>query len=299
MPDGKNVVAPHVPRKPREYPVADLAWLDAALLLGRSDRFSDIAVVVPDMAHILMEMNTNNRPVHKMALSRYAEILTAGDWILTTESVSISYQGVLLNGQHRLLAIIASGVPALITFWFGCEPEEFNVIDQNGVRVAQDLIAHQGLNHAAERGTLARHVLRMETHERAQHAQKVNAKATAMTQEPGTIVALLQGERLYHRKVAPRSSAMLGYYWIARHTAHPDRMPTFWDGLISGSYLPEKSLVLRLRDWLLSAASVKNKQDRTAKEAAAMIIVWNAWLQGHRRMPDLNWPHTAQLPDVL
>ena len=76
--------------------------------------------VTPKMA--LEILNKHLVPEHQRKLSEavvesYACIMRAGQWLLTHQGIAIDETGELIDGQHRLRAIVASGVtvPLMVT----------------------------------------------------------------------------------------------------------------------------------------------------------------------------------------
>ena len=65
--------------------------------------------VTPDMARTYLKSNTHNRPLDAARVSKYAADMRAGRWLVSPETISFDEHGVLLNGQHRLGAIVESG----------------------------------------------------------------------------------------------------------------------------------------------------------------------------------------------
>jgi hypothetical protein len=117
-----------------------------------SKRKVKIMLVTPDVAQRwLNESNTHNRPLRNATVDRFAEAMKRGEWKLTAEPIAFcgpyndecnEPQGItLINGQHRLWAIVMSQVPAEMTVWWGCEAEEFTVIDQGATRTLGDVLA--------------------------------------------------------------------------------------------------------------------------------------------------------------
>ena len=69
---------------------------------------SEIKLITPKMARKLLETNNNNLWLNVATVSNFVDIIKSGQWIATT--VTISKNGVL-DGQHRLMAIIKAGIP--------------------------------------------------------------------------------------------------------------------------------------------------------------------------------------------
>lgn len=73
--------------------------------------------ITPEMARHYLTKNTNNfRKVKNRVVMQYANDMKAGKWVLNGEGIMFSKDGSLINGQHRLKAIIQSGctVPMMI-----------------------------------------------------------------------------------------------------------------------------------------------------------------------------------------
>ncbi len=117
-----------------------------------SKRKCKVMLVTPDVAQRwLNESNTHNRPLRNNLVDRYAAAMKRGEWKLTAEPIAFcgpysdecnEQQGVtLINGQHRLWAVVESGITCEFTVWWGCEPDEFSVIDQNAPRTLGDVLS--------------------------------------------------------------------------------------------------------------------------------------------------------------
>ena len=66
--------------------------------------------ITPTMAKLWLEANTNNfRHVTPQRVAAYTAAMANGDWDLTGESIIFHADGTLLNGQHRLAAVVRSG----------------------------------------------------------------------------------------------------------------------------------------------------------------------------------------------
>lgn len=68
-------------------------------------------LITPAMATKMLEGNTHNRGVRDSVVGRYARDMKARNWQLTHESIAFDHHGVLVDGQHRLWAVIESDTP--------------------------------------------------------------------------------------------------------------------------------------------------------------------------------------------
>lgn len=107
--------------------------------------------VTPDMAERWLSANTHNRPIRNHIVEKYAAAMKRGEWRLTPEPIIFSrpyadsegreVKETLMNGQHRLWAVLNSGATVEMTVWWGCEPDEFENIDQGATRTFGDILA--------------------------------------------------------------------------------------------------------------------------------------------------------------
>lgn len=102
---------------------------------------AEVVEVTPEIARRLIETsNHGNRKVRPMVVKKYAKIMKNGDWRFSPETISISRSGRLLNGQHRMLAVIESGVACRFLFATGFEDDVFAVLDRGAIRSRSDAL---------------------------------------------------------------------------------------------------------------------------------------------------------------
>ena len=92
------------------------------------------------MTESLLKMNTHNRPVKKSVVSRYVRDMKNGQWDLTCQGIGVSECGVLVDGQHRLIAHRESGYPVIdVVLVTGLNMESQKLHDQHTKRDARDI----------------------------------------------------------------------------------------------------------------------------------------------------------------
>lgn len=70
----------------------------------------ELVSITPELAKVWLGSNLVNRHVRKSVVARYAADMVAGRWRGADSMFILRTDGVLLDGQHRLLAIVESGV---------------------------------------------------------------------------------------------------------------------------------------------------------------------------------------------
>jgi hypothetical protein len=73
-------------------------------------------MVTPDLAQDLLGGNTRNRNLSLGHVTSIARDIANGDWQANGETVKVAADGTLLDGQHRLAAVVEAGtaVPMLV-----------------------------------------------------------------------------------------------------------------------------------------------------------------------------------------
>jgi hypothetical protein len=105
--------------------------------------------ITPAIAMQMLAKNPNNRSVTKNHVTVLAREMTMGDWQVTGQGISISNKGLLLDGQHRLLAVEASGKTINLVVARGIDKKAMNVIDTVAKsRSASDIFSMRGIHNA-------------------------------------------------------------------------------------------------------------------------------------------------------
>jgi hypothetical protein len=94
--------------------------------------------VDPAQATKWLEGHVHNRELRQSKVEKYARDMKAGKWRLTAECIMFDTKGALINGQHRLWAIIEAGVPVRLMVAYGVPEDATAVIDSGIIRTALD-----------------------------------------------------------------------------------------------------------------------------------------------------------------
>lgn len=99
-----------------------------------------IVDVTPDVARKWLDRNMGNRPVSTATVQRYAGEMSKGRWKMTGDPIRFSTTGKLIDGQHRLHAVIKSGVSIVVLMITDLQDSIFNVIDTGRGRGKSDIL---------------------------------------------------------------------------------------------------------------------------------------------------------------
>ncbi len=120
---------------------------DANLWRIKRFRFANVGIVTPTFARQALDLNfEDNRSLSPSRVARYSSEMKRGAWLIT-EPIKISSCGKLIDGQHRLAAVIESGqnVPFLVVTGYPFNTS--SVLDQGKTRTAKNIAEIKGLRH--------------------------------------------------------------------------------------------------------------------------------------------------------
>lgn len=106
----------------------------------REDMTTVTMNISPDQARLYLRNNvTKNRPLNHKYVNQLAEAMTRGAFILTPQGIAFDKNDNLIDGQHRLNAIIKSGCTIPMRVTFGCDVNAFEALDIGHKRTVSDL----------------------------------------------------------------------------------------------------------------------------------------------------------------
>lgn len=96
---------------------------------------STMETVTPEQAALWLTRNCpHNRKINPERVASMAEAMRAGQWVDTHQGIAFSPSGILLDGQHRLRAVILAAVPVRLMVARGVPEESFGLLDRGQMR---------------------------------------------------------------------------------------------------------------------------------------------------------------------
>lgn len=97
-------------------------------------------LITPEVAKDMLTHNLVNRTVKRSAVETYARDMKRGVFKESPQGISFDTEGTLIDGQHRLLAVIASGVPVTMYVTRDCAKDSADYIDRGVTRSVKDVV---------------------------------------------------------------------------------------------------------------------------------------------------------------
>ena len=250
----------------------------------RSNRGHLLMHVTPEIAQRWLQYNRANRGLTPRRVDAYADAMARGEWLDNGQPVSFA-PGYLLDGQHRLHAILKSGATVVLSVDFGLDAEAQVTIDAGGTRSPKDVLTIEGLSiwQARTFGTAIHSIL---------HYLAGGAAPYTPYRYPNKDVrdfylehAPSVHETMEFIAALPRKGAVLAHarattihYLAARK--HPDGSRDFFERLYSGENIGRTEPVLHLRR-RLEAQRLSRGDPLTPYKATLYVVnALNAQLKG-------------------
>lgn len=106
---------------------------------------TEVKLITPQLAATYLEKNNNNRPLNKKTVAYYASQMERNLWKTTGQGLSFSSNGNIIDGQHRLQAIVSSKKSITMLVIFDVDSETFSVYDTGRNRTAGDIFSIKGI----------------------------------------------------------------------------------------------------------------------------------------------------------
>lgn len=106
-------------------------------------------LITVEFAEQLLLTNIKNRAISKFTVDKYASDIIKGNWMQDTgELIKVSKNGKLLDGQHRLRAIIKADMPVSMHIAYGLEEDIFKTIDSGKKRNPSDVFRINDIHYS-------------------------------------------------------------------------------------------------------------------------------------------------------
>ena len=255
---------------------------------------SNVVLVTPDYAKDLLQKNDRNRGISKYVLSNYVADMENERWQDSASQIQISSEGSLLNGQHRLHAVVQSGRSQYFTITRGLNSETQDVMDLGKTRTVADALSIRGvknwhmvaasirLHYGWQTGTP------IKTFEGGRTGRTKAQEIELILQEKDKIPMLGEVMNMASRSTAafrPLTGASAGAFLI-----EATRLPGTWEyarnfieQVTTGERLFDRDPILVLRNRLNKMWFMKEKpRGERAVKLGLIVSAWNHYIEGNK-----------------
>lgn len=242
-------------------------------------------LITPKQASELLKQNVNNRPLNKDRVGILAVEMISGRWKCDTgESIKVSRTNKLLDGQHRLAAIIKANVSVKTMVITGLDDDIFDVIDTGKSRSASDVFSIANVKYSSAIPTAIKiyNVMKLgyKNHRTAQ-----NMATNSRLMEQYDLNSTMWNDIMYKsQSLYAKASKILSMSEIAAHIAlyrEIDEVKAleFMTMVCTGIGITNNT-VYALRSKLIESRIDKSHTIVSEAKNALIIKAWNAWRIG-------------------
>lgn len=234
--------------------------------------------VTPETAsRWLTERNTRNRRRRVKVVDQYARDMTSGNWQMTGEAIKFDAEGTLLDGQHRLAAIIKSGVTLTLLVIRNVSPDAQHVMDTGSKRLAADQLSITGHKNTAIVAAAAKIAINLEAGRGDRFSVTHSEIAEWVTDNPGVHAAAAIATAVARKlDIAP---ATLAYAHLRLAAIDPFDATRFWNDASEKAGLRKNDPVIALSNRFAEARRRNENLSRTV-QLGLIYRAWNARRRG-------------------
>ena len=265
---------------------------------------ADIEEITPEVANELLQTNTNNRELRQSTIERYAAQIQDGLWELNGEAIKISGEGKLLDGQHRLHAVVRVNKTIESVVVRGLNPETFHTLDLGRSRTPADIFYIKGEKNVNVLTAALRLQLIYDRGDGQMKTEYGRAKGTILPNqlEKGlekhpnirNAVNICSGAP-YRVFLAPSVSSFLYHLLYKKNKTYTN---IFFEklGTPNKDLKPDDITILTLQG-LLKQHKARGYSNQL-QTMAYVILAWNAWLAG-KKLTSISWERANDFPKIV
>lgn len=251
--------------------------------------------ISPDVAKKWLAQNTHNRNVRTRVVNGYAADMRAGNWVEDGQSIKFSAGavvlldnplitgGTLLDGQHRLSAVVAAGVTVRMLLVSNLADTTQDTMDTGAKRVLGDVLKLRGEAHSI---TLAAALLRVyqwkqgyrKNLKSAGDARPTHRQLLEVLDEHPDLRRSVEWADRVRKSARVTGSTVALTHWLFNQIDSGD-CAFFFARFADGAGLMSDDPIYALRRALENFAMAKGRPD-DAYVTALVIKAWNAYREG-------------------
>jgi len=243
-------------------------------------------MISPKLAAEYLETQEQNRPQAFKRVDAISSAILRGEWLENGETVKFNGNGRLIDGQHRLAAIVKAGRSVPVWVIRGLPSGAQETVDIGSTRTVGNMLAIRGIQSANEIAGAARIIW---TYRRAGELYPAGAILRAPT--PQEIIALIDAEPTLpewvrwggtisrkDRSLRLSRTVIAAVGFIFSSVSTEQEAKAFFDQLLTPVNQTDATAVLRKR---LQQQGF-HTQIHPRVRLALVVKAWNAWVSGER-----------------
>lgn len=234
----------------------------------------EIIEITPEMATEMLGHNTGNRNIKASGVRRYVDDIENDRWIFTGDSIRFDSTGRLLDGQHRLTAIVRTGRTMRAIVIRGLDPKAQEAMDLGIGRSTGDLAGTSGdpIPNVATATAIAVIALAHESGSVDRPQSSKPAQLEWLRAHREEVDAAVRAGRKVHRQIGI-PPAVAGYAYLVMSQISVDDADAFWRDATD-------LVGLRKGDPVLALVQTVNRFERgrhRLRRSEYLSLIYRAW----------------------
>ena len=238
--------------------------------------------ITPQKAQEYLAMNKNNRHLMSKVVDSYAQDLKDGKWIIGTSTICFDINGNLIDGQHRLSAIIKAGIPVRMEVKRNLSEDAFKAMDIGKVRQAKDMFNIAGVSNYQNLSGLIRTTLQFEQESFSRVAKRMSnpelwevySMMADKYDEAGRIGSMYYSQ---FRDIGVSFWGAMYLHLTLTKKHSPEKVLRFFDEL-SDKVSTENDTLRLFRKKIRNMRELTGSISRSPVFLTLLIRTWNAWV---------------------
>lgn len=233
----------------------------------------------------LLDGRPMNRYLSEHRAQQIGQRITDGKWVANGESIVLTHDGVLLDGQHRLRAaqIAGSAIVAYVVFVAQKSGKVLDTIDTGWARTGGHRLSAEGVEHYNTKAAMiATKRYYDSVHSDRVKSAKADHEEVVRTYRHNKAAIDLAASLVIANRVVGMPGSILGFVaWMAIDDSQTEQMQRFVEALSTGANLSGSNPALILRERLKDQGPSRGINSK--KTLLAMTV--KAWVAFRDKRP--------------
>jgi len=255
---------------------------------------TEFVEVTPELASEWLTLNSCNRCIKKAVVNMYAASMERGAWGITGETIKFGSNGLLLDGQHRLSAVIKSGATVILEVRYGLDPAGFINLDSGSKRTSADVFGIKGVPNAHNAAAATRMIMGVKSYDLKTLTSEL---IYDFYLENAGLVDLVKDTSPFYRASGHLiSHSRLSAYYFLMSERDSEAAQSFMEKFSYGVGLEAGCPTLHLRNALIKFRLLNNSNISKKGEHGHVAKAWNYYLKG-KKIKQLRFPRSEDPMD--
>jgi hypothetical protein len=234
-----------------------------------------IETITPPLAAEYLKFNRTNRRLIEHRVAFYQRQMVEGNWKLSGDS--IKFDGAnLIDGQHRLQAVVRSGITIESVVVRNLASSVFDILDTGRARQAGDVLSSYGYANVFILASAGRYIYHFERRLVPSSPTLTNQDILSTILRHRDLPGFISDCNVY--RFAKSGIIVASLYWLEQCSI--EKAPAFIERFLKGTELKLTNPIYALRERLISDRSLLANKRARVITAAMIFRTFENWVQG-------------------